>query len=130
VVILCANWEGIQMNIEQLRDYCLSKKGVEECFPFDETTLVFKVMGKMFLLTGIDSKPVEFNVKCDPDTAIQLREKYDCVSPGFHMSKTHWNTVICDGSIQQKLLKQWIDHSYAEVVKGLTKKLRQELESL
>ena len=118
------------MNIEQLRDYCLSKKGVEECFPFNETTLVFKVMGKMFLLTDIDSKPVEFNVKCDPEMAIQLREKYDCVNPGFHMSKTHWNTVICEGSVPPKLLKQWIDHSYDEVVKGLTKKLRQELESL
>ena len=118
------------MNIEQLRDYCLGKKAVEECFPFDEETLVFKVMGKMFLLTDIGSKPIEFNVKSDPEIAIQLREKYDCVSPGFHMSKTHWNTVTCDGSVPQKLLKQWIDHSYAEVVKKLTKKQRQELESL
>ena len=118
------------MNIEQLRNYCISKKGVEECFPFDEETLVFKVMGKMFLLTGIDSKPVEFNVKCDPELAIQLREKYDCVKPGFHMSKTHWNTVVCDNSVPQKSLKEWIDHSYEVVVNGLTKKLRQELESL
>ncbi|MBK7666360.1 MAG: MmcQ/YjbR family DNA-binding protein [Sphingobacteriaceae bacterium] len=118
------------MNIEQLRNYCISKKAVEECFPFDEETLVFKVMGKMFLLTGIDSKPVEFNVKCNPELAIQLREKYSCVKPGFHMSKTHWNTVTCDNSAPSKLLKEWIDHSYEEVVKGLTKKLRQELESL
>lgn len=118
------------MNIEQLREYCLSKKAVEECFPFDKETLVFKVMGKMFLLTGIDSKPVEFNVKCEPEFAIQLREKYDCVKPGFHMSKTHWNTVACDGSVSLKLLKQWIDHSYDEVVKGLSKKQRKELESI
>lgn len=118
------------MNIEQLRNYCISKKAVEECFPFDEETLVFKVMGKMFLLTGIDSKPVEFNVKCNPELAIQLREKYSCVKPGFHMNKTHWNTVTCDNSAPSKLLKEWIDHSYKEVVKGLTKKLRQELESL
>ncbi len=118
------------MNIEQLRNYCISKKGVEECFPFDEETLVFKVMGKMFLLTGIESKPVQFNVKCDPELAIRLREEYSCVKPGFHMSKTHWNTVLCDNSVSQKLLKEWIDHSYDVVVKGLTKKLRQELEDL
>jgi predicted DNA-binding protein (MmcQ/YjbR family) len=118
------------MDIEQLRDYCISKKAAEECFPFNETTLVFKVMGKMFLLADIDSKPVEFNIKCDPEIAIQLREKYDCVRPGFHMSKTHWNTVVCNGSVPPKTIKQWIDHSYDEVVKGLTRKLRQELESL
>lgn len=118
------------MNIEQLRNYCISKKGVEECFPFDEETLVFKVMGKAFLLTGIESKPVQFNVKCEPENAIQLREKYDCVKPGYHMNKKHWNTVICDNSVPSKLLKEWIDHSYSEVVKGLSKKQRQELESL
>lgn len=118
------------MNIEELRSYCLSKKAVEECFPFDEETLVFKVMGKMFLLTGIDSKPLEFNVKCDPELAVQLREQYVCVKPGFHMSKTHWNTVVCDNSVPKKQLKIWIDHSYDVVVKGLTKKQRQELESL
>ena len=118
------------MNIEELRGYCLSKKAVEECFPFDEETLVFKVMGKMFLLTGIDSKPVEFNVKCDPELAIQLREQYSCVKPGFHMSKTHWNTVVCDKSVKIALLKEWIDHSYDEIVKALTKKQKQELENL
>jgi len=118
------------MYIDQLKNYCIVKKGVEECFPFDEETLVFKVMGKMFLLVGIDSKPVEFNVKCDPELAIQIREKYDCVQPGFHMSKTHWNTVVCDGSVPKKTLKEWIDHSYDEVVKGLTKKLKAELERL
>lgn len=118
------------MNIEQLRNYCISKKGVEESFPFDEETLVFKVMGKAFLLTGIESKPVQFNVKCEPENAIQLREKYDCVKPGYHMNKKHWNTVICDNSVPSKLLKEWIDHSYNEVLKGLSKKQRQELESL
>jgi predicted DNA-binding protein (MmcQ/YjbR family) len=116
------------MNIEDLRIYCLSKKGVEECFPFDEETLVFKVAGKMFLLTNVDEKPVSFNVKCDPALAIELREKHDCVEPGFHMNKTHWNTVTDDGSVNQKLLKQWMDHSYEEVVKGLSKKQRQDLE--
>jgi predicted DNA-binding protein (MmcQ/YjbR family) len=118
------------MNIEELRDYCLSKKAVEESFPFNETTLVFKVMGKMFLLTDIEEKPLEFNVKCDPELALQLREKYDCVKPGFHMNKTYWNTVVCDNSVPPKLLRSWIDHSYEQVVKGLSKKQRQALESL
>ena len=118
------------MNIEELREYCLSKKGVEECFPFDEETLVFKVMGKMFLLTGIDSKPVEFNVKCDPDKAIALRETYKCVKPGYHMNKKHWNTVTCDGTASQKLIKEWISHSYDSVVSSLTQKLKKELEGL
>lgn len=118
------------MNIEELREFCLSKKGVEECFPFDEETLVFKVMGKVFLLTGIESKPLEFNVKCDPDKAIGLREKYSCVLPGYHMNKTHWNTVVCDNSVPEKLLKEWISHSYEMVAKGLTKKQKQELENL
>jgi predicted DNA-binding protein (MmcQ/YjbR family) len=118
------------MNIEELRTYCLSKKVVEESFPFNETTLVFKVMGKVFLLTDIEEKPLAFNVKCEPQLAIQLREKYNCVSPGFHMNKTHWNTVTCDDSVPVRLLKSWIDHSYSEVVKGFTKKQRQELENL
>ena len=115
------------MNIEELRSYCLSKKAVEECFPFDAETLVFKVMGKAFLLTGIESKPVEFNVKCEPEKAIQLREKYNCVKPGYHMNKKHWNTVVCDKTASAKIIKEWIDHSYDEVVKGLTKKQRQDL---
>lgn len=118
------------MNIEELRDYCLSKKAVDESFPFNETTLVFKVMGKMFLLVDIEEKPVEFNVKCDAELAIRLREKYSCVKPGFHMNKKYWNTVTCDNSVPVKLLRSWIDHSYDEVVKGLNKKQRQELENL
>ena len=116
------------MNIEELREYCLSKKGVEECFPFDEETLVFKVMGKMFLLTGIDSKPVEFNVKCDPDKAIALRETYKCVKPGYHMNKKHWNTVDFEGSLEERLLRHLIDHSYEQVVKSLKKAEKEALE--
>lgn len=116
------------MNIEEIRNYCLAKKGVDECFPFDEQTLVFKVMGKMFLLTGIESKPVEFNVKCDPEKANALREKYAFIKPGYHMSKKHWNTVVCDGSAFPKLVKECIDDSYNLVVSGLTKKQKQELE--
>lgn len=116
------------MNIEELREYCLSKKGVEECFPFDEETLVFKVMGKMFLLSGIESKPLEMNVKCDPVMAINLRETYKCVKPGYHMNKKHWNTVTCDGTVPDKLIKSWIDHSYGLVVDGLPQKLKNALQ--
>lgn len=118
------------MNLEELRDYCLSKKGVEEGFPFGEDTLVFKVRGKMFLLTGIESQPVEFNVKCNPEKAIELRENFSCVLPGYHMNKQHWNTVVCDGSVSNKLIQEWVDDSYNLVVNSLTKKLKTELESL
>jgi len=114
------------MNIEELREYCLSKKGVGEDFPFDETTLVFKVMNKMFALTDIE-KPLSVNLKCDPEIAIGLRESFTAVQPGFHMSKKHWNTIYIDGSIDDKLIYKWIDDSYDLVVKGLTKKLREEL---
>lgn len=118
------------MDIETLRDYCLSKKGVEEGFPFGGETLVFKVLGKLFLLTGVGSQPLQFNAKCDPEKAIELREKYSCVIPGYHMNKQHWNTVICDGSVNDKLLKQWIDHSYELIVGSLPKKLKQQLDEL
>jgi predicted DNA-binding protein (MmcQ/YjbR family) len=85
------------MNIEQIREYCLKKKGVTEEFPFDEETLVFKVMGKIFILASLDSIPLQFNLKCDPEKAIELREEYEAVQPGYHMNKRHWNTVIIDG---------------------------------
>lgn len=116
------------MNIEELREHCISKKGVEETLPFGPETLVFKVLGKAFLLTGFDSKPLQFNVKCDPEKAIELREEYPCVRPGFHMNKKHWNTVIADGSVTDKKLKEWIDHSYEMVVKGLPKAEQKRLE--
>ena len=118
------------MHLEELRDYCLLKKGVEEGFPFGEDTLVFKVMGKMFLLSGINSLPVQFNVKCNPEKAIELRENYSCVLPGYHMSKQHWNTIICDGSVSRKQLEEWVDDSYNLIVSSLTKKLKTELENL
>lgn len=119
------------MNIEQFRDYCLSKKGVTESFPFGEETLVFKVMEKMFALAGLDSHPASANLKCDPERAIQLREEYDgLIVPGFHMSKVHWNTVELEKNLPQELVLELIDHSYNLVVKGLTKKLQAELASL
>ncbi|MBI1342138.1 MAG: MmcQ/YjbR family DNA-binding protein [Terrimonas sp.] len=104
------------MNIESLREYCLSKPGVEESFPFGPETLVFKVAGKIFLLTGLDSEDLRFNVKCDPEKAIELREEFSCVLPGFHMNKKHWNTIVVDGSVSNELLKEWITHSYELVL--------------
>lgn len=109
------------MNIETLRNYCLSKPGVEETLPFGPDTLVYKVKGKIFLLTGLDEESLRFNVKCDPDKAVELREEYPCVQPGYHMNKKHWNTVLVDGSVSTALVKEWIDHSY-DLVSGNAKK--------
>ena len=110
------------MNIESLREYCLSKPGAEETLPFGPDTLVFKVNGKVFLLVGLDEEPLRFNVKCDPDKAIELREQYSCVLPGYHMNKKHWNTIIVDGSVSSKQLKEWIDDSYTLVSGNSPKK--------
>ena len=100
------------MDIEILRDYCLSKPGAEESLPFGPDTLVFKVKGKIFLLTGLDNEPLRFNVKCDPEKALELREEYACVQPGYHMNKKHWNTIVVNGTVSSRLLKEWIDSSY------------------
>jgi len=104
------------MDIESLRDYCLSLQDVTESFPFDATTLVFKVKGKMFLLTDLEGQ-LTMNVKCDPELAIELREHYSCVKPGYHMNKKYWNSVEIDGTISDKLLIEWINHSYDLVAK-------------
>jgi predicted DNA-binding protein (MmcQ/YjbR family) len=116
------------MDIEQLRSFCLSKPGVEETLPFGPDVLVFKVMGKLFLLCPLDTEGLQFNVKCDPDLAVELREQYNCVTPGYHMNKKHWNTVMVDGSIPVKKLKEWIDHSYTVVANSLPAKLKQALK--
>ena len=108
------------MHIDQLREYCLSKPSAEEGIPFGEDVLVFKIGGKIFLLCGMDNPPLQFNIKCDPALAIELREKYPCVIPGYHMNKKHWNTIIVDGSVSTKLIQSWIDHS-CELVKAVTK---------
>jgi len=115
------------MNIEQFRNYCLSKKHVTESFPFDEVTLVFKVANKMFALSGLEHHPSTVNLKCDPEKAIELRAQYSDVIEGFHMSKKHWNTIIIEGNLSNKLIEEFIDHSYNLVVNGLTKKLQKEL---
>lgn len=116
------------MDIEQLREYCLSKKQVEETTPFGPDTLVYKVGGKLFLLFGLDEEGLRFNVKCDPDKAIELREEFSCVLPGYHMNKKHWNTIVVDGSVSNKQLKEWIDHSYDLVVESLSGKTRENLK--
>jgi predicted DNA-binding protein (MmcQ/YjbR family) len=116
------------MNVEGFREYCLAKKGVTETFPFGEDTLVYKVMGKMFALTGLD-ETFRMNLKCDPEMAIDLRERYPCVIPGYHMNKKHWNTIMVDGSVQDDTLMEWIDHSYNLVVASLSQKLRSELNT-
>lgn len=115
------------MNIEEFREYCIQKKGVTEAFPFDKNTLVFKVMGKMFALADVDLFE-SINLKCDPERAIELREQFQGVLPGYHMSKIHWNTVLVDADVSDKLLFQMIDDSYHLVANSLTKKLKEELE--
>ena len=109
------------MDIETFRIYCLSKAGTEECFPFDEHTLVFKVIGKMFALTNLHKEPFSVNLKCDPERAEELRGEYDEITPGYHMSKKHWNTIEMEGRISNSLTIELIDHSYDLVVKSLTK---------
>jgi predicted DNA-binding protein (MmcQ/YjbR family) len=117
------------MNIEELRDYCLSKKGSTEGFPFDETTLVFKVMDKMFALTDLDGE-LSINLKCDPEQAAELREEHTEITPGYHMNKKHWNTVSLNGQLAPSFIKKLIDHSYDLVVSKLPKAVKQELNDL
>jgi predicted DNA-binding protein (MmcQ/YjbR family) len=115
------------MNAETLRTYCLQLKGVEEGQPFGENTVVYKVGGKMFLLLALDAVPLQFNAKCDPDNALELRNQYNCVLPGFHMNKKHWNTILVDGTVSDKLLLQWVNDSYNLVYESLPKKIKAEL---
>lgn len=117
-------------DIESFREYCLKKKGVTEEFPFDEETLVFKVMGKMFALTGLDAEQFQINLKCNRDLIPELRAKHTAVQPGYHMNKDNWNTVLIDGSLSKKEILGMIDHSYEEVVRGMTKKMQEELKKM
>lgn len=117
------------MNIEQVREYCLKKRGVTEELPFDEESPVYKVMGKIFLIASLNP-PFTINIKCDPEKAVELRERYPAVTPGYHMNKLHWNTVEIEGTVKNSLIEEWIDHSYDLVVKGLKKSLREELSKL
>lgn len=116
------------MYAEEIREHCLKKKAVEEGCPFGPETLVFKVCGKIFLLLSLDSDPLQFNAKCEPAKAIELREKHTCVQPGYHMNKAHWNTIVCEDSTPKKTILGWIDDSYDLVVNALPKKTREELK--
>ncbi|WP_338377000.1 MmcQ/YjbR family DNA-binding protein [uncultured Flavobacterium sp.] len=121
------------MNIQQLYEFCLSKKGVTEHFPFDEDTLVFKVGGKMFALTSLSNWEKEIpaiNLKCDPEKALELRAKYKAVNPGYHMSKVHWNKIDFNSDVSDKMICELINHSYDLIFKSLTKKLQSEIENL
>ncbi len=114
------------MNIEAFRDYCLSLPKAEESTPFGADILVFKIMGKVFVICPIDTFSF-INLKCDPEIAIQLRERYPAVTPGYHMNKKHWNSIKIDGSISDKLIKEWTKNSYALVIQTLAKKIRIDL---
>jgi predicted DNA-binding protein (MmcQ/YjbR family) len=115
------------MNIEELRNFCLSLKGADEALPFDDNTLVFRVGGKIFAMADIDAFE-SINLKCEPELAIDLRDRYPAVLPGYHMNKKHWNTVLNNGSINDTLLKKWILDSYMLVVTNLSKKQRKQLD--
>ncbi len=115
------------MDIETFREYCLTKNGVTEEFPFGEQTLVFKVMGKMFALTDVDLF-VSINLKCDPEQAMELRETYPAIKPGYHMNKKHWNTMEMDDTLSDAFILQLVDHSYDLVVAKLPKSVRAELK--
>ncbi len=115
------------MNIELLREYCLSLPLVTEGFPFDDTTLVFKVEGRMFLFAGLDRPELWVNVKCDPDYALELRDAYSEVIPGYHMNKRYWNSINITPSLRDNLVCEWVLHSYCEVVKKLNKARREHI---
>ena len=116
------------MDLDDIREYCLLKPASEETLPFGPDVLVFKVAGKIFLLLPLDTEELQFNAKCDPEEAEELRERYPNVQPGYHMNKKHWNTITVDGSVSSALLKQWIDQSYDLVVKTLPLKAREKLQ--
>lgn len=115
------------MDIEEVRAYCLLKKGAEESFPFDDTTLVIKVGGKIFLLLNLEND-FSMNLKCDPARAVELREANQSIVPGYHMNKKHWNTIYLDGSVSKKLVFELIDHSYDLVFKSLSRNIRLEVD--
>lgn len=117
------------MTLDRFRAHCLGKKGVTEELPFGPDTLVYKVMGKVFALTGIPDF-ASVNLKADPEKAVELREQYEAVEPGYHMNKKHWNTILIDGSIPDRLILEWVDDSYELVVARLTKKEKSALDKL
>lgn len=118
------------MNVEELYEICMSIKGAEDTFPFDDVSLVFKVMGKMFALLPLDTDSLQITLKCDPDTAVELREQYTCVEAAYHFNKKYWNTIYVDGTMSKEEIVRWVNHSVAEVIKKLPKKQQLEYEHL
>jgi len=117
------------MHLEFIREYCLKKNGVTEELPFNEDSPVYKVMGKIFLIANL-TPPISINLKCEPEKAIELRERYDEIQPGYHMNKTHWNTIDLSGTLKNNLILELIDHSYDLVVSGLKKNDKEKLLNL
>ncbi len=116
------------LDVDSIREYCLKKKGkITEGFPFGEDVLVFKVEGKIFLLMRLDTNPLTINLKCEPEQAIELRERYEAVQPGYHMNKRMWNTVTLDGTVPPKEILKMIDHSYVQVVITLSRTIQAKL---
>ncbi|GHT60007.1 hypothetical protein AGMMS50239_07990 [Bacteroidia bacterium] len=114
------------MNVEDLHEYCLSIKGTTDCFPFDDVSLVMKVMGKIFALIPLDNPVFQISLKCDPEQAIELRERYACVEPAYHCNKKYWNTIYPNREMTDEEIKKWIRHSVDEVMKKLPKRVRDE----
>ncbi len=117
------------MHLDAFRDHCLSLAGATEDQPFGPDTLVFKVAGKMFALIGLERMPPAANLKCDPERAVDLREEYEAVAPGWHMNKRHWNTVGLQGDVPSAVIRELVDHSYGLVVAGLPARVRAEIEA-
>lgn len=115
------------MQIDELREYCLSKKGVTEDLPFGPDTLVFRIGGKMFALIGLNDPDPRINLKCDPERAVELRMDYDSIIPGYHMSKKLWNTVYTANGLEEELITELIDHSYSLILNGLPKAVQKEI---
>lgn len=117
------------MDVETIREYCLSKKGVTESFPFDDTSLVMKVMNKMFALIDLEEAN-SITLKCDPERAVELREHYSGIDGAYHFNKKYWNGILFDADVDDKLIKELVDHSYEEVIKKFTRKLRAEYDAM
>lgn len=115
------------ITLDEIRHHCLKKEKVTEDLPFDESTLAFRIGGKIFLLTDIDAEILSINLKCDPQKAIELRDNYPEIRPGYHMNKRHWNTVLCEGDLPRTMILELIDHSHELVLASLPRKLRQEI---
>ena len=116
------------MNIEELRNYCLSLTGAEETLPFGPDTLVYKIGGKMFAAMGLEWEEAAINLKCDPEYAIELRDRYPDIIPGYHMNKKHWNTVYTERGLEGELIMELIDHSFNLVIANLPRSIRDELK--